>query len=263
MTWLSVATVVRDDPDGIARTLASLQEQDLDGVQWVVVDSSADRAQIPEGVDGLKDSLTLDYVHEEPRGIYAAMNTALSASAGDYVYYLNAGDTLFDARVLHRVRTALADSPGWAFGPVAIEERNGSTVITPPWDYGAERAVAFSRGHFPPHQGTFVATRLLRAIGGFDTTYRVAADYAAFLRLSLEADPTVLPFVVATFREGGTSTEQWQESFRDFHRARREILQPQGAAALRERWETARHYALVYAHRELRPRLSWRQRPTT
>ncbi len=260
MTWLSIVTVVKDDADGLARTLASIATQDLDGVELVVIDSSTDAAEVPALLAHAPAGLSVDYSHEPPAGIYPAMNAGLARCRGEYVYYLNAGDALFADDVLGMMRAALSTRPVWAFGPVAIVGSGGRSVITPAWDYTAEKATSFSRGHFPAHQGTVVEVVALRAIEGFDTGYRIVGDYAAFLRLSQLADPIVFPFVVATFEEGGISTTQWQESFREFHRARREILKPVGAAAIRERWESARRFALVYAHREVRPRLSWRVR---
>jgi hypothetical protein len=92
---------------------------------------------------------------------------------------------------------------------------------------------------------------LLEQIGGFDTSYRIAADYAAFLRLSQLADPLIVDYVIAEFFEGGVSSVNWQESFREFHRARRSILQPTGTAALREQFETRVHFAKVFAYKEL------------
>ena len=261
MAWLSIVTVVKDDPDGFARTCASLADQDLSDVEWIVIDGSSDRKGIPSML-ARGDSPSVVYRHEAPRGIYPAMNSALGLATGRTIYFLNAGDSLASPTTLARARDGLGDAV-WGFGPVEIEDVSGSVVVTPPWSYESERRRGFSRGLFPPHQGTFTRTSELRGIGGFDTSYRIAADYAAALRLSLLATPVELPFVIARFREGGTSTTRWQESFREFHRARCEILQPSGTAALRERWETARHFALVYAHREVRPRLSWRARGTS
>lgn len=259
MTWLTVATVVKDDLSGLERSLASLAVQDLAGVEWVVVDGSTAGEAPDSPVRALVEAsgLLARYVHTPPRGIYPAMNTALETSQGTFVHFLNAGDAFASPTVLASAHSFLGDDVTWAFGPVEILEVSGRRVVTPAWDYAAEQAVLFSRGHFPPHQGTFVRADVLRTIGGFDTSYRIAADYAAFLRLSLLADPVELPFVVASFAEGGTSTLRWQESFREFHRARRSILRPSGVADAREQWETVRHFGLVYAAREIRPRLSW------
>lgn len=260
MPRLSVVTVVKDDLEGFTRSQESLARQSAGDVEWVVVDSSADRTDIAAAVE--KSGLVAIYRHEQARGIYAAMNSALDAATGDFVYFLNAGDTLASPTVLQDVGNLLGKESVWGFGPVEIAEQGGVVVVTPSWDYAAEQRWGFSRGHFPPHQGTFVRRDTLLSIGGFDTSYRIAADYAAFLRLSQLRNPIEFPFVIARFKEGGTSTLQWRESFREFHRARRQILRPQGLSAVRERMETARHFALVYAHREVRPRLSWPRRRT-
>jgi len=264
--WLTIATVVKDDAEGFARTWASVASQALAGVEVVVVDSSspADRAAVTGTVEAGLDPAAVICQWREPAGIYPAMNQALNLASGEYVLYLNAGDELFDAGTLARLRGALvAERPEWAFGPVEIIETGGLRVITPPWDYSAEKRALFSRGHFPAHQGTVVRRDLLTRVGAFDISYRISADYACFLRLAQAADPLVLPFVLARFHEGGVSTTAWQESFREFHRARREILQPRGFSALREQWETLCHHALVYAHRELRPRLGWSRQQRT
>ena len=257
MTWLTVITVVKDDHEGFARSLTSLLTQDRSGVQWVVIDSSNDREFVVEQV-GSSDVAGL--VRWEPaRGIYAAMNAGLELADGEFAFFLNAGDVFAAADVLTRARRLLGGET-WGFGPVRIVESSGRSVVTPQWNYQREKSRWFSRGLFPSHQGTFARTQTLRDLGGFDTSYAVAGDYAMFLRLSRAQDPVLLPFVIADFHEGGTSTREWKRSFAEFHRARREILQLAGVAALREQWETIRHFGLVYAHREIRPRLGLRTR---
>jgi len=250
--WLSVITVVKDDAKGFARTAASVSQQNLEGVEYIVVDSSTERQDVPAMLESV--DLTAKYSWQEPRGIYPAMNAGLQAATGDFVYFANAGDTFFRPDVLSRTRP-LVQSRDWAFGPVEIIERDGHHVFTPSWEYSVERASGFSRGFFPAHQGTFAKRSLVASWGGFDARYSIAADYAMALRLSQASDPVVLPFVVATFREGGASTVGWQESFRQFHAARREILAPTGASAAREQWNTGLHFAKVWANRELRPRI--------
>jgi glycosyltransferase involved in cell wall biosynthesis len=255
--WLSIVTIVKDDPRGFAKTLNSILSQDFSGVEWVIIDSSAQKTEIPESLARVPSTWKVNYLHEAPRGIYPAMNSGLARCSGEYAYFLNAGDSLFDAGVLARVREVLRSHPVWAHGPVAIREEDGSIVITPEWSFEIERKRSFAGGHFPAHQGTFAQVEELRNAGGFDPSYRIAADYAMFLKLSLVAPPCEIPFQIAIFNSGGVSSQQWQESFREFHRARREILKPRGLSSLKEQWETRRHFALVYAHREVRPRLSW------
>jgi putative colanic acid biosynthesis glycosyltransferase len=254
--WLTVVTVVRDDPEGLRRTLASLAAQDLDGVDHVVVDSSADRDRVT--AMAADAGLGTRYFWTEPNGVYPAMNLGLSLAAGDYVYFLNAGDSLHGPDVLGTTRVSLHRSPAqWAFGPVEVTSPDGTRTITPPWDYQREQHHCFSRGHFPPHQGTVVRTSLLREIGGFDTSYAIVADYAAFLRLSQVSDPLIMGSVMATFVEGGLSTRRWKASIAEFHRSRREILAPTGLAAWRESYETAAQFIRLYLVRDVLRRGRW------
>jgi len=256
MPWLTVITVVKDDIAGFLRSRDSLLQQNTEGIQWIVIDSSVNRDAIRKALAGDRIDVVVEWTRAQ--GIYPAMNTGLGLATGDYVYFLNAGDEFSGADVLSSVREALGGHE-WAFGPVAIVGTDGTRVVTPPWDYQTEKRVAFSRGLFPAHQGTIASTELVRSCGGFDERFTIAADYALFLRMSLKCDPIELTTVIATFHEGGASTSQWQESFKQFHRARKEVLAPSGALAVRERWETAKHFGLVYAHREIRPRLQWRK----
>jgi hypothetical protein len=253
--WLTVITVVKDAPEDFLRTIDSFSHQGLTGVEYLVIDSSLNRTAIPEAI-AKYPAIETRYSWVEPAGIYPAMNAGLAQATGDYVYFANAGDTFYTFDVLSKVHTAvMSAAPSWMFGDAEILELSGAKVITPHWNYADEKSVSFSRGHFPCHQATFVQREILIGQGGFDNTYSIVADYAAFLKLTLIADPIYLDFVVATFTEGGISTTKWQESFSQFHRARKEILKPHGTAALREQLESSRRYAMVYLHREIRSKL--------
>lgn len=246
--WLTIVTVVKDDSTGFERTVRSLAGQELVGVEYLVVDSSGDAAAIPRL---LADAgVHADVTWQAPAGIYAAMNIGLASASGDYITFLNAGDEFAAATVLSDLREfVLGSQPGWFYGPVEIVGADGGTTVTPPWDYSAEAAHAFSRGRFPAHQGTVARTDLLRSIGGFDESFSIVADYAAFLRLSQVEPPAVTDVVIARFHEGGVSTSRWAESIRQFHRARRQILRPRRAVARRELAGTVRQFASMAAHR--------------
>lgn len=245
--WLTVITVVKDDATGFTRTLESLQRQDLSRVEFLIIDGSADRTQIP----GILSTcgFSAEYRWVAPAGIYAAMNEGIALAQGTYSFFANAGDTLFDDEVLARVASAASQEPEWLFGPVEIISVSGESVLTPEWNYQAEKAQCFSRGHFPCHQGTFMRTSTLREVGGFRTDLEIVSDYAMFLEFSRISDPVVLRFPIARFSEGGISTTRWRQSLREFHRARMEILRPRGAVLVREHWNSVTGFARMLAYR--------------
>lgn len=249
MPVLTVITVVKDDAEGLDRTLASLREQVLDSVEIVVVDGSADRDAVPAAI--ARAGLLADYRWSPPRGVYPAMNEGLAAAHGRYVYFLNAGDRLADPSVLAELAPLLVPGPSWVVGRVRFFGQDGAPLKAPDWDYAAERRRLFARGRFPAHQGVILATDPLRSRGGFDVSYRVAADYAAILGFAAAEDPLVWRRTIAEFQVGGLSTVQWRAALGEFHRARSSVLRPTGADAIVERWDTTRILAATSLYRGL------------
>jgi GT2 family glycosyltransferase len=181
------------------------------------------------------------------------MNRGLEDATGEYIYFLNAGDSFFNDQVLEELYSLIrSGSPQWIVGLVEIQELGGNSVISAEWDYAAEKRALFGRGRFPPHQGTIVRTDALRSVGGFAEKYRIAADYAVALALSQVSDPLMSSRVIAKFVEGGVSTSHWKESFREFHRARREIFTPVGFAAAVEVFHYWTHFGKVFLARSLK-----------
>jgi len=245
---LTIITVVRDAPIDFATTLASVSGQELAGVEYLVVDSSNDRTAI---ANQLADH-EATYLWVPAAGIYSAMNAGLAAASGDYVLFLNAGDTLSDPVVFSEIKRILRhQAPVWLYAEVQMTDSLGQVKQTPQWDYQTEQHLFFSRGHFPCHQGTFTRREILLELGGFDTSYEIVADYVAFLKLSKIAAPVHLPKTVAVFQPGGLSSDRWRAASGEFHRARREVLAPTGISALREQFETLALLTKTAAYRSL------------
>jgi hypothetical protein len=250
--WLTVVTVVKDDLVGFKHSARSLADQKLAGVEYLVIDSSTD-SNSSAAVLAASEISDSRIQWCEPLGIYPAMNFGLELAQGEYIYFLNAGDVFFDSTALVDLKEFVSlESPSWIVGRVEILEQTGKRVVSAIWDYQDEKKALFARGLFPPHQGTIVKTASLRLTGGFDETFRIAADYASALSLSIVSDPLMTDRVVATFAEGGVSTLRWQESFREFHQARLKVFTPRGFAAWGERFRYWKHFSSVWLVRKLR-----------
>lgn len=246
MPGLSIITVVKDDPEGLQQTLASIDAQGELDAEVVIIDSSE------PAVDNVTlSSLPWRIVRQSPRGIYPAMNAGLDSASGEYVYFLNAGDTFSDSETLARILDGLRESPHsvWAFGAVEFYDAGGNPLHEPSWSYESERERLFARGVFPAHQGVVARTDALRDLGGFDESYIVAADYKLMLQLSTLAAPMRWTWPIARFQQGGTSSQRWWTALREFHRARNEVFKPSGRLRFQEIIDTTRHSTKTFIAR--------------
>ena len=90
---VSVVSVTFDNNSGLRATLSSLAALRHSPLEVIVVDgasSEATRDMLAE----FSKSLPLIIISEPDDGIYHAMNKGRRIATGDFVHYLNAGDTV-------------------------------------------------------------------------------------------------------------------------------------------------------------------------
>lgn len=87
---ITVATVVFDGRQHIARTLDSVLAQDHPGIELLVIDGqSTDGTQAV--VQGYGSAIH-QFVTEPDRGVYDAMNKAVELARGEFILFMNCGD---------------------------------------------------------------------------------------------------------------------------------------------------------------------------
>ncbi len=89
---ISVVTVVLNDGVGLKKTADNLLEQTCSDFQWIIIDGGSSDG----GLELIKNSILLlnpVVISEPDMGIYDAMNKGVTASRGDFVVFMNAGDS--------------------------------------------------------------------------------------------------------------------------------------------------------------------------
>lgn len=171
---LSIVTINLNNEAGLKKTLDSLQIQESQNFQWVFIDGlSCDSSfQIAEKFRRVSDVLLC----EKDSGIYNAMNKALGLVAGDYVIFLNSGDTFFDESAVKSIlNNVSSDIDLLTFGFVV---RDKHRMPKPAW---------WRYWSLPTsHQAIIYRTDLLRQFP-FNERYRYASDFEQFLRINSES----------------------------------------------------------------------------
>lgn len=136
------------------------------------------------------------------KGIYDAMNHAVSRATGDYLCFINCGDTFYEDSVLERLAQIIQRNPGRGiyYGDTFDKARNAYVPVP-------EQITAFTcYRHIPCHQACFYE-RSLFCERQYDTIYKIRADYDHFLWCFFHKG--VKPFhtglTVASYEGGGYS----------------------------------------------------------
>ena len=201
MTEFSIVTVVRNDRPGLEATAESLAQQTCTDFQWIVIDgASTDGTQ--DALDGLAHRPDIS-VSEPDNGIYHAMNKGKDLATGEWVQFLNAGDTLCTPETLSRVRDWTTTTQlDWGFGAVRnIDSAGNATGLQCPSPF---TTLGLAHGHLTvPHQATFMRRELMTRIGDFLVNDGTAADQEYILRAARTGAPFEMVWPIVDFRTGG------------------------------------------------------------
>jgi len=194
---LSIISITKQDRDGLERTAAALREQDLAGVEWVVVRSPGD--VVPEVAGVARTVIDCD------NGISAALNAGTRVSRGIWLMYLNGGDALASSDVLARIKKVLPqNNPADSVLYGDFLEIGKTRTFSKRADYRE-----LDRNNSINHQSVVIG-RALALNHPYDERLLVGMDYDLWLRLVRRRQFVHLGFPIAKFYQGGRSgSKRW------------------------------------------------------
>jgi glycosyltransferase involved in cell wall biosynthesis len=205
---LSIITVCFNAGQTVRDTIASVAIQNWPSFEHIIIDggSSDDTLSIIESMkyDRLRVFTGPD------GGIYDAMNKGLARATGDYVAFLNADDLYVHADVLRGVAEAAASSEcDLILGDTQFFDAKNPRAKSRYYSSRNFSTWWIKIGIMPPHPSLFARRNMLVDAGGFDTSYRICADFDLIARLVLrhEASWITLNRLTTLFRVGGISTD--------------------------------------------------------
>lgn len=165
---VSVITVTFNAADMLEKTLRSVEAQQYVPMEIIIVDGKSTDGTLD--IIHRHESRITKWVSEPDNGIYDAMNKGVRMATGEWVLFMNAGDTFASDDVLQRVFSENRDSFGVLYGDVV---KDGG-VKKAPSEYYLYHRMLFC------HQSSLTRRRLLLR-SPFDTNHRLSADYKFFI----------------------------------------------------------------------------------
>lgn len=202
---ISIITINYNNKQGLLDTIKSVIQQSYNNYEFIIIDGNS--------TDGSKDVITeheayLTYSISEPdNGIYQAMNKGTRIAKGDYLIYLNSGDTFFEKDTLEKISPFLSSNADIIFGNMNCVGKDYSWIK----DYKNE-VIDFN--YFVrdtlPHQGAFIKNSLINNNQcPYDETLKICSDWKFFIDAVIKRKASLLhaPVVIANYNFDGFSSQ--------------------------------------------------------
>ena len=205
---VTVVTVVRNAAAALHTTAESVLSQTYADIEYVIVDGASTDGT-SDYARSLGDKVDV-LISERDNGIYDAMNKGVRAASGEWVIFMNAGDTFYAHDTVEQV-FGTDDYAGFGvvYGDVVKKNASGELEV--------KKAGAPHNSHrmFFCHQSAFYRRGEL-LVEPFDTAHRMSADIHQVKRLwkkGVRFRQLGLP--VAIFDTGGVSNVKRSAGLRD------------------------------------------------
>ena len=171
----SIITVNYNNCDGLLSTIKSVINQTCKDYEFIVIDGGS--------TDGSKelleqyDSQINYWVSEPDKGIYNGMNKGILKAQGDYINFMNSGDTFYDCTTLQQVSKLMDGSDiivGKDYNVDSISGNSAYTILPLRISF-----VTFFMQTIP-HQSSFIRRALFND-SLYNENLKIVADWKFFL----------------------------------------------------------------------------------
>lgn len=251
MRKITLITITYNAEMVLKSTLDSVFCQDYNAIEHIIVDGASTDNTVAIAKDYMERSFASDGGHEvrmlvEPdNGIYDAMNKGLQMATGEYVCFLNAGDSLHSANTISKIvacidayckangtektaakcgdtegAAAACSAPAVVYGDTDIVDGDRVFLrhrrLSPPEELSWQ---SFRQGMLVCHQAFYARADIAKATP-YNMTYRYSADFDWCIRIMKRATEEGLSMVnvhdvVADYLEEGTTTRHRKASLRE------------------------------------------------
>lgn len=168
----SIVTVCLNAERIIRSTIESVLCQKAQKFEYIIVDGASTDSTMQIIQEYAKGDNRIRWISEPDRGIFHAMNKGIGYAMGDFILFLNAGDTFHSDTVLEKAAKICAYSD-IVIGDVAFKTETGLSEHK--YMVGTELIKNLEKGESVCHQVIFASKKCLE--DSFDEYFTQCADY--------------------------------------------------------------------------------------
>ncbi|MEP7269825.1 MAG: glycosyltransferase family 2 protein [Saprospiraceae bacterium] len=206
--FLSIITACYNDCENLKKTIESIEAQQVDFVELIIVDgaSTDDTLHLIEA----KKQIITKWLSEKDKGVYNAMNKGIEMASGEYILFLNAGDTFYNSSILRTIKMRHKNED-ILYGNAVFVNKDGSFKSPRHKSLPSElNWKSFKNGMVVCHQALLVK-RIIAP--HYLLQYKITSDLDWAIRALKKAQSVKnLNLTISNFQFGGMSDSQKKEA---------------------------------------------------
>jgi len=207
---ITVITVVLNAAKDLEETINSVVNQTYLNKEYIVIDGGSVDGTI-DVIKKYNDKITY-WISEKDNGIYHAMNKGILLAKGEYIHFLNAGDTYYDKTTLSQIANYLVSDI--VYGRTVYKTKYGYYLAKYSTSLNTN---VIKYGMVVTHQSIFYKKKIFEQNGFYDLHYKFLADWEHLIRV-LKCNPTVnfTNIIHVVYLEEGFNSSHWCSSILEF-----------------------------------------------
>lgn len=196
---ITIITVAYNAEDFLEQTIKSIIGQNYPNIEYIVIDGKSTDGTI--NIIKKYEQYIDHWISEPDDGIYDAMNKGVALATGDWINFLNAGDSFCGKTTISEVSKHLDKHSDLISGDIYYIQNNQKKYIK-------SRGFKFAfSGMFCFHQTLFTRTSLIKKYM-FNAEYKIAGDYDFVLKCYINNYAfKFLDLPIANFLSGGMNEQ--------------------------------------------------------
>ncbi len=192
---VTMVTVTYNAQEYLEKTFQSVIEQDYPNTEYIIIDG----ASTDKTLNLIKKYENyIDYwISEQDDGIYDAMNKGIEKATGEWINFMNAGDTFSSTNILKNVfeKETLKKNIDVLYGGVNIVDESYNFIN----HIKAKPMNTIWEGSYCNHQSLFIKTKIMKKYK-FNLDYKLAAEKELFIKLFINKHKyKILNFPISNF----------------------------------------------------------------
>lgn len=197
---VSIVTVSYNAVDIIEKTILSVLKQTYVNIEYLIIDGGSTDGTV-DIIKKYADRITY-WISEPDEGIYAAMNKGVRRAKGEWINFMNSGDSFYADNIVSKVFREDRSKVDFMVGIAA--QSDGSLWKPVKEDFTFEDIFY---GNEVNHQSSFIRRTLFQD-GGYDTSKKIIADELFFVEQIVFKGKSyiTLPYIICNYDITGISS---------------------------------------------------------